>query len=160
MCRPLYTQAGFNISCDWLCTAACTALAPSKGSRGGCVGWQPHAAGLLMAQVVQLIAFGFAMILARSLESVGAVRLTEGEGSRGLGVGGLMLAPDFRKRSPSLAFPSATEDSLHYKELLIYTLNAPLDVSQYACSLLGGLKCLCRAHTTKGLQPSRLPAGV
>lgn len=71
MCRPLHTEAGFNIICDWLCMAAGTALAPSKGSRGGCVGWQPHAAGLLMAQVVQLIAFGFVMILARSLSRLG-----------------------------------------------------------------------------------------
>lgn len=47
------------------------ATAPSGGSRGGCVGWQPHAASLFMLQVVKLIPFGFAMILARSQSELG-----------------------------------------------------------------------------------------
>lgn len=54
MRRHLHLQPGF--------AQPPAAPAPSAGSRGGCAVWWPHAAGSLTSQVVQLIAFGFAMI--------------------------------------------------------------------------------------------------
>lgn len=73
---------------------------------------------MFLLQVVQLIAFGFRKSLARPWSEIGLSDQLRGQGAGGgLSVLGWMLIPNFRKHSPFLAFSSATEDSLDYKEL-------------------------------------------
>lgn len=124
-------------------------------SRAGCVGWQPHAAGLLMSQVVQLIAFGFATILARSQ----GCQTHCGGRAQGARCVGLDAGS---KCSPSLASPSTAEDSLHYKDLSTHISNINLDAAQYACSLPGGSRPFVGRIPQRAcsMLPLRLPSGV
>lgn len=119
------------------------------------MGWQPHAAGLLMSQVVQLIAFGFAIILARS-QGCRAHCGARAQGARCVGLDAGSTC------SPSLASPSAAEDSLRYKELSIRISNIRLDTAQYAYSL-SGRSCPFVGHIPQracSMLPLRLPTGV
>lgn len=126
---------------------------------------------VFLLQVVQLIALGFVMALARPWSET---RLSDQLWGQGAGVGlsvlGWMLTSNIWKHSPSRAFSSATEESLDCKELCTYP-RWPFAVAQSAHTchgahiLKGCSSCLwgCslryeRLNTTSSLETNTTPS--
>lgn len=78
MCRHLHLQAGFKISCDWLCTATCSP-GSRRGKQGRLCGLAAPCCQLAGVAGCAADCFWFCNDFSKISEWVRAVGIAEGE---------------------------------------------------------------------------------